>query len=45
VATLASWLGRLIARSVGQAAQAATTLGEGSPLPWDETPVAEIDAA
>jgi PAS domain S-box-containing protein len=43
VATLASWLGRLIARSVGQAAQAATTLGEGSPLPSDETPVAEVD--
>jgi PAS domain S-box-containing protein len=43
VTTLASWLGRLIARSVGQAAQAATTLGEGSPLPSDETPVAEVD--
>jgi PAS domain S-box-containing protein len=40
---LASWLGRLIARSVVQAAQAATTLGEGSPLPSDETPVAEVD--
>ena len=43
VATLASWLGRLIARSVGQAAQAATTLGEGGPLPSDEIPVAEVD--
>ncbi len=36
VVTLASWLGRLIARSVAQAAQAATNLGEGSPLPLDE---------
>jgi hypothetical protein len=43
VVTLALWLGRLIARSVGQAARAATTLGEGSPLPSDKTPVAEID--
>jgi PAS domain S-box-containing protein len=43
VVTLASWLGRLIARSVAQAAQAATNLGEGSPLPLDETPVAEVD--
>jgi PAS domain S-box-containing protein len=43
VVGLASWLGRLIARSVGQAAQAATTLGEGSPLPSDETPIAEVD--
>jgi PAS domain S-box-containing protein len=43
VATLASWLGRLIARSVGQAAQAATTLGEGRALPSDETPIAEVD--
>src|SRR5712671_431812 len=43
VVTLASWLGRLIARSVAQAAQAATNLGEGSPLPSDETPVAEVD--
>jgi PAS domain S-box-containing protein len=42
VTTLASSLGRLIARSVGQAAQAATTLGEGSPLASDETPVAEV---
>jgi PAS domain S-box-containing protein len=43
VVTLASWLGRLIARSVAQAAHAATTLGEGSPLPSNETPVAEVD--
>jgi PAS domain S-box-containing protein len=42
-ATLASWLGQLIARSVGQAAQAATTLGEGSPPPSDGTPVAEVN--
>jgi PAS domain-containing protein len=35
--------GPAIARSVGQAAQAATTLGEGSPLQSDETPVAEVD--
>jgi PAS domain-containing protein len=37
------WLDRLIARSVGQAALVATTLGEGSPLPSNETPVAEVD--
>jgi len=43
VVTLASWLGRLIAHSVGQAAHAATTLGKGGPLPSDETPVAEVD--
>jgi PAS domain S-box-containing protein len=43
VVTLASWLGRLIARSVGQAAQAATTLGKGGPLPSDETSIAEVD--
>ena len=42
VVTLASWLGRLIARSVAEAAHAATTLGEGSPLPSNETPVAEV---
>jgi two-component sensor histidine kinase/PAS domain-containing protein len=41
--TLASWLGRLIARSVGQAARAATTLGTGGPLPPEETPVAEVN--
>jgi PAS domain S-box-containing protein len=43
VIALASWLGRLIARSVGHAARAATTLGEGGLLPSDETPVAEVD--
>jgi PAS domain S-box-containing protein len=40
---LASWLGRLIARSVGHASRAATTLGEGGPLPSGETPVAEVN--
>jgi PAS domain S-box-containing protein len=43
VVALASWLGRLIAGSVGQAARAATTLGKGGLLPSDETAVAEID--
>src|SRR5258708_19509310 len=43
VVGLALWLGRLIARSVGKAAQAATTLGEGSPLPSGETLVPEVD--
>jgi PAS domain S-box-containing protein len=43
VVGLASWLGRLIARSVGHAARAATTLGKGGPLPSGETPVAEVD--
>jgi hypothetical protein len=42
VVTLASSPGRLIARSVGQAAQGPTTLGEGSPLPPDEAAVAEV---
>jgi PAS domain S-box-containing protein len=43
VVALALWLGRLIARSVGHAARAATTLGKGDPLPSDETSVAEVD--
>jgi PAS domain S-box-containing protein len=43
VVALASWLGRLIARSVGHAARAATTLGKGGPLPSGDTPVAEVD--
>jgi two-component sensor histidine kinase/PAS domain-containing protein len=43
VGALASWLGRLIARSVGQATRAATTLGKSAPLSWNETPVAEIN--
>src|SRR5712672_4367185 len=40
---LASWLGRIIARSVGQAARAAIALGEGGPMPLSGTPVAEVD--
>ncbi len=40
---LASWLGRIIARSVGQAARAAIALGEGGPMPLSATPVAEVD--
>src|SRR6266404_1747808 len=43
VVALASWLGRIIARSVGHAARAATTLRKGGPLPSGETPVAEVD--
>jgi PAS domain S-box-containing protein len=43
VVTLASWLGRLIAHSVGHAARAATTWGKGGPLPSGATPVAEVD--
>ncbi len=43
VVALASWLGRIIARSVGHAARAAITLGKGGPLPSDETPVAEVE--
>jgi two-component sensor histidine kinase/PAS domain-containing protein len=43
VVTLATWLGRLIARSVGQAARAATTLGKGGVLPSDQPPVAEVN--
>jgi PAS domain S-box-containing protein len=43
VIALASWLGRLIAHSVGYAARAATTLGKGGLLPLDKTPVAEVD--
>jgi PAS domain S-box-containing protein len=43
VVALASWLGRLIARSVGHAVRAATTLGKGDPLPSYDTPVAEVD--
>ncbi len=43
VATLASWLGRVIARSVGEAARAAIVLGEGGPVPLRGTPVAEVD--
>jgi PAS domain-containing protein len=43
VVALASWLGRIIARSVGHAAGAAIALGEGGPLPLSGTPVAEVD--
>jgi PAS domain S-box-containing protein len=43
VVALASWLGRIIARSVGQAARAAMVLGEGAPLLLSETPIAEVD--
>jgi PAS domain S-box-containing protein len=43
VVALASWLGRIIARSVGHAAGAAIALGEGGPLPQSGTPVAEVD--
>jgi PAS domain S-box-containing protein len=43
VVALALWLGRIIERSVGHAARAATILGKGGPLPSDETPVAEVD--
>jgi len=43
VVALASWLGRIIAGSVGHAAGAAIALGEGGPLPQSGTPVAEVD--
>jgi PAS domain S-box-containing protein len=43
VVVLALGLGRIIAGSVGQAAHAANALGEGSPLPLSETPVAEVN--
>src|SRR5262249_12397610 len=43
VVALASWLGGLIAHSVGYAARAATTLGKGGPLPSGESLVAEVD--
>ncbi len=39
----ALWLGRVIARSVSHTARAAIALGEGGPLPVDETPVAEVN--
>src|SRR5262249_53367197 len=44
VIPLASWLGRIIARSVGHAARGAIALGEGGPMPLGGTPVAEVDA-
>jgi PAS domain S-box-containing protein len=43
VVALALWLGRIISRSVGHAARAAITLGEGGPLLLSSTPVAEIN--
>jgi PAS domain S-box-containing protein len=43
VVALASWLGRIITRSVGQAARAAIALGEGRALPLLGTSVAEVD--
>jgi PAS domain S-box-containing protein len=43
VVALASWLSRIIARSVGQAARVAIALGEGAPLVLSGTPVAEVD--
>ena len=43
VVALALWLGRIIARSVGQTARAAIALGEGRPMPLDQTPVAEVN--
>jgi PAS domain S-box-containing protein len=43
VVALALWLGRIIARSVGQTARAAVALGEGRPMGLGETPVAEVN--
>jgi len=43
VVALALWLGRIIARSVGQAARAAIALGKGDPPPLSGTPVAEVN--
>src|SRR5215471_11114850 len=43
VVASALWLGRIIARSVGHAASAATALGEGGPMPLSGTPVTEVD--
>src|SRR5262249_57861964 len=43
VVALASWLGRIVARSVGHAVRAAIALGKGGPMPLIGTPVAEID--
>jgi PAS domain S-box-containing protein len=39
----ALWLGRIVTRSVGQAARATIALKSGSPLPPSETPVAEFE--
>src|SRR6266446_4283161 len=43
VVASALWLGRIIARSVGQAARAAIALGRGGPLLPSGTPVAEVN--
>jgi PAS domain S-box-containing protein len=43
VVALASWLGRIIGRSVGHAARAAIASGEGGPLSPGETPVTEVN--
>jgi PAS domain S-box-containing protein len=43
VVALASWLGRIIARSVGDAARGGIALEEGAPVPMGETPVTEVD--
>jgi PAS domain S-box-containing protein len=43
VVGLALWVGRIIARSVGEAARAAVALGEGRPLPPSATPIAEVN--
>jgi PAS domain S-box-containing protein len=43
VVALALWLGRIISRSVGNAARSAIALGDGGPLPPSESPVAEVD--
>src|SRR5262249_36062476 len=40
---LASWLGRFIAHSVGQAARATVALKDGGPPPPSGTPVAEVE--
>jgi PAS domain S-box-containing protein len=42
VIALASWLGRIIAHSVGYAARAAIAMGEGGLLVASSTPVAEV---
>jgi PAS domain S-box-containing protein len=39
----ALWLGRIVARSVGQAARATIALKKGGPLPVSETLVAEVE--
>jgi two-component sensor histidine kinase/PAS domain-containing protein len=43
VVALALWLGRIIACSVGQAARAAISLGEGGQVVLSGTPVAEVE--